>query len=250
MLACVLRRSRIDGAKHAAGVIKLLITRLRQAWPQTHFIVRGDSGFCRQRLIRWCERSQVSDVIGMAQNKRLNATVQPWERQLQAQFECTDVKQRMIGEFSYCASSWNKPRRVITRLEYGQRGNNPRYIVSNLDRDASWLYDELYCQRGEAENRIKETQLDLFGTRTSGQKFLTNWMRVMRSALAYALMNRRQDMALKGTDLARATAATVRTRLLKIGPAVIRNTRRIRISLASSLRAKNRGIGASVKFAG
>lgn len=233
MLACVLRRSRIDGAKHAAGVIKLLITRLRQVWPQTHFIVRGDSGFCRQRLIRWCERSQVSYVIGMAQNKRLNATVQPWERQLQAQFECTDVKQRMIGEFSYCASSWNKPRRVITRLEYGQRGNNPRYIVSNLDRDAGWLYDELYCQRGEAENRIKETQLDLFGTRASGQKFLTNWMRVMLSALAYTLMNRLRDMALKGTDLARATAATIRTRLLKIGAAVIRNTRRIRILLAS-----------------
>jgi hypothetical protein len=122
---------------------------------------------------------------------------------------------------------------VITRLEFGSQGANPRFIVTNLDGLPADLYDEVYCQRGEAENRIKETQLDLFGTRASCHKFLANWLRILFSALAYTLMQRLREIALKHTDLAKATAATIRVRLLKIGAAVIRNTRRIRILLAS-----------------
>lgn len=121
----------------------------------------------------------------------------------------------------------------MTRLEFGSQGINPRFIVTNLDRPAEALYDNLYCQRGEAENRIKETQLDLFGTRASCQKFLANWLRVMFSALAYTLMQRLREIALAATELATATATTIRVRLLKIGAAVIRNTRRIRILFAS-----------------
>jgi hypothetical protein len=233
MLACVLRRSRIDGAKHAAAVIKLIVTRLRQAWPEVRIIVRGDSGFCRQRLIRWCERQRVCYVIGLARNARLHQCVDGWERLMQHSFEESQKKQRIIREFIYAAQSWDCPRRVITRLEFGSQGNNPRFIVTNLDRPADELYDTLYCQRGEAENRIKETQLDLFGTRASCHKFIANWLRVMFSALAYTLMQRLRDIALIGTDLAKATAATIRVKLLKIGAAVIRNTRRIRILLAS-----------------
>jgi hypothetical protein len=184
MLACVLRRSRIDGAKHAAAVIKLIVTRLRQTWPAVRIIVRGDSGFCRQRLIRWCERHAVGYVIGMARNARLQRHVAGWEQAMELAFHDTGAKQRMIGQFSYAAKSWDRERRLITRLEFGAQGTNPRFIVTNLDRPADALYDDLYCQRGEAENRIKETQLDLFGTRASCHKFLANWLRILFSALA------------------------------------------------------------------
>lgn len=233
MLACVLRRSRIDGAKHAAAVIKLIVTRLRQAWPAVRIIVRGDSGFCRQRLIRWCERNDVGYVIGMARNARLHRCVEGWEGSMEQSYAESGTKQRMIREFLYAAQSWDQPRRVITRLEFGSQGTNPRFIVTNLEQAAEVLYDDLYCQRGEAENRIKETQLDLFGTRASCHKFLANWLRLMFSALAYTLMQRLREIALANTDLATATAATIRVRLLKIGAAILRNTRRIRILLAS-----------------
>lgn len=233
MLACVLRPSKIDGAKHAAAVIKLLIGRLRQAWPNTRLIVRGDSGFCRQRLLRWCERSQVRYVIGLARNARLHAAVEPLETQMAEAYLRDGTKQRLIGELRYAAHSWNRERRVITRLEYGSQGTNPRFIVTNLDGDAETLYDRLYCQRGEAENRIKEAQLDLFGTRASCPRFVANQFRLLLAALAYTLMIRLRELALKATELERATAATIRSRLLKIGAAILRNTRRVRVMLAS-----------------
>lgn len=233
MLACVLRRSRIDGTKHAAAVIRLLVTRLRQAWPEARIIVRGDSGFCRQRLIRWCERNRVGYVIGVARNARLHRIVAGWERELEARYTISGIKERQIREFRYAAGSRDRERRIVTRLEFGAQGANPRFIVSNLDRPADELYDGLYCQRGEAQNRIKETQLDLFGTRASSPKFLANWLRTLFSALAYTLMQRLREMALAGTDLSRASAATIRVKLLKIGTAVIRNTRHIRILFAS-----------------
>ena len=233
MLCCVLRRSRIDGAKHAAAVIRLIVTRLRQAWPQVKIIVRGDSGFCRQRLLRWCERKAVGYVVGVARNKCLHKKVEAWESELETAFIQSGVKQRMIREFRYAADSWAIERRIVTRLEYGTQGTNPRFVVTNLDLPADHLYDTLYCQRGEAENRIKEAQLDLFGTRASCHKFLANWLRLMFAALAYTLMQRLREIALAGTELARATASTIRVRLLKIGAAILRNTRRVRIMLAS-----------------
>jgi hypothetical protein len=233
MLACVLRPSRIDGAKHAAAVIRLIVTRLRQAWPLVRIIVRGDSGFCRQRLIRWCERASVGYAIGVARNLRLHRYVATWEQELEAAFLRDGTKQRMIREFRYAADSWNVERRVVTRLEYGSQGTNPRFVVTNLDLPAADLYDLLYCQRGEAENRIKEAQLDLFGTRASCHRFLANWLRLMFAALAYTLMQRLREIALTGTELAQATASTIRVKLLKIGAAILRNTRRVRILLAS-----------------
>jgi hypothetical protein len=233
MLACVLRPSRIDGAKNAAALIKLLVARLRQAWPEVRIIVRGDSGFCRQRLLRWCERSGVRYIIGLARNARLQARVQYAERMLQDEYERSGIKQRLIGEFAYAAQSWDIERRVITRLEYGSLGNNPRFVVTNLAGEAGQLYERLYCQRGEAENRIKEAQLDLFGTRASCHRFAANQLRLLFAALAYTLMQRLRELALKGSELERATAATIRVRLLKIGAAIVRNTRRVRVLLAS-----------------
>jgi len=233
MLACYLRRSRIDGAKNATALLKGLIARLRQAWPKVKIIVRGDSGFCRQRLIRWCERAGVNYVIGVARNARLEVTVAMVELALKEQYEQSGLKQREIGEFRYAADSWDIERRVITRLEYGALGTNPRFVVTNLEGEASELYEQLYCARGEAENRIKEAQLDLFGTRASCHKFLANQMRLLLAALAYTLMQRLRELALCGSELAHATAATIRVRLLKIGAAIVRNTRRVRVLLAS-----------------
>jgi hypothetical protein len=233
LLACVLRRSRIDGAKNAAAVIRLLVARLRQAWPQVRIIVRGDSGFCRQRLLRFCERAGVGYAIGLARNARLEARVAYAELMLADEYGRSGIKQRLIDEFAYAAETWNLERRVITRLEYGAQGTNPRFVVTNLASDATDLYERLYCARGEAENRIKEVQLDLFGTRASAHKFAANQLRVLLAALAYTLMQRLRELGLKATELERATAATLRVRLLKIGAAVVRNTRRVRILLAS-----------------
>jgi hypothetical protein len=164
---------------------------------------------------------------------RLQARVQYAEAMLADEYEHSGIKQRLIDEFVYAADSWDIERRVITRLEHGAQGNNPRFVVTNLAGDAQQLYDRLYCQRGEAENRIKEAQLDLFGTRASCHRFAANQLRLLLAALAYTLMQRLRDLALKGSELERATAATIRVRLLKIGAAVVRNTRRVRILLAS-----------------
>jgi hypothetical protein len=237
MLACYLRPSRIDGARHAAAVIKLIIRRLRQAWPATRFIVRADSGFCRRRLLQWCERSGVGYIVGLARNARLHAAVEVAEASLADAYTASGSKQRLIGEFSYAAKSWRRERRVITRLEYGAQGTNPRFVVTNLQGDPDALYDTLYCQRGEAENRIKEAQLDLFGTCASCSRFMANSManplRLLLAALAYTLMQRLRALALQDTELQRASAATIRVRLLKIGTAILRNTRRVRVMLAS-----------------
>jgi len=233
LLACVLRRSRIDGAKRAAAVIKRLVARLRQAWPAVKIIVRGDSGFCRQRLLRFCERAGVGYATGLARNARLEARVAVAELMLADAYARTGAKQRWIDEFTYAADTWNVERRVITRLEYGAQGTHPRFVVTNLSDDATALYERLYCARGEAENRIKEVRLDLFGTRASAHKFAANQLRVLLAALAYTLMQRLRELALKATELERATAATLRVRLLKIGAAVVRNTRRVRLLLAS-----------------
>ena len=233
MLACVLRRSRIDGAKNATAVLKLLVARLRQTWPEVRIIVRGDSGFCRQRLLRRCERWGVHYIVGVARNARLEAQVPYAEAMLADEYARAQTKQRLIGEFRYGAESWDIERRIITRLEYGAQGNNPRFVVTNLEGDAIQLYEDLYCARGEAENRIKEAQLDLFGTRASCHRFAANQLRLLLAALAYTLMHRLRELALQGTELARATAGTIRVRLLKIGAAILRNTRRVRVMLAS-----------------
>ena len=233
MLACYLRRSRIDGAKNTTALVKKLVHRLRQSWPKVEIILRADSGFCRQRLMRWCERNAVGYVLGLARNARLQSIVELAEVAMADRYEATNLKQREIGEFTYAADTWEIERRVITRLEYGAQGTNPRFIVTNLDTEAETLYDDFYCQRGEAENRIKEAQLDLFGTRASCHKFLANQFRLLLAALAYTLMQRLRELALQGSELGNACAATVRVRLLKIGVAIMRNTRRIHLMFAS-----------------
>jgi len=233
LLCAYLRPSRIDGAKHSAAIWKLLVKRLRQQWPQVRIVFRGDSGFCRQRIINYCERASVHYIVGLARNPRLQQITEFLELAMKEEFQLTGVKQRQIGEFRYAAQSWTTERRVITRLEYGH-GGNPRYVVTNLEGDAAELYDDVYCQRGEAENRIKQAQVGLFATRTSCQQFQSNQLRMLLAALAYVLIERLRALALEGTALATAQVDTLRIKLLKVAAAITRNTRRVCLHFASS----------------
>ena len=234
LLCAYLRPSRIDGAKHAGAILKLLVKRLRQKWPQVRIVFRGDSGFCRQRILNYCERAGVHYIVGLARNPRLQGITEFLELAMKDEFERSGLKQREVGKFVYAAQSWAHERRVITRLEYGEQGNNPRYVVTNLTGAAQALYDDLYCQRGEAENRIKEAQVGLFATRTSCQHFQGNQLRVLLAALGYCLIERLRALALQGTALATAQVDTLRIKLLKVAAVVTRNTRRIRLYLASN----------------
>ena len=234
LLCAYLRPSRIDGARHAAAILKLLVTRLRQAWPGVKIVFRGDSGFCRQRILNYCERADVHYIVGLARNTRLEQMTEFVELAMKDAYGASGIKQRELGEFVYAAQSWARERRVITRLECGPQGTNPRYVVTNLSGDPQALYDHLYCQRGEAENRIKEAQVGLFATRTSCQHFHSNQLRVLLAALGYVLIERLRAHALQGTALANAQVDTLRIKLLKLAAVVTRNTRRIRLYLASN----------------
>jgi Transposase DDE domain group 1 len=234
LLACVLRPSDRDPASVVTALVKRLLVPLRRAWPKTKIVVRADSGFCRPRVLTRLERWGVSYVIGLQKNSRLAQQVGLAELALADEYQRTQTKQRLIGEFEYAAHTWDKPRRVIARLEHGEQGANPRFIVTDLAGSAQSLYERRYCARGEAENRIKEAQLDLFGRRASCHKFQANQLRLLLAALAYTLMINLRRLALQGTELANACTATIRTRLLKIGAAILRNTRRVRVLLASA----------------
>ena len=234
MLACVLRPSDRDPASVVSALIKRLLVPLRRAWPKTKIIVRADSGFCRPRVLQRLERWGVSYIIGLQKNSRLNGTVALAELALAEQYASKKTKQRMFGEFEYAAATWDRTRRVIARLEHGEQGTNPRFIVTDLPGSAQALYERRYCARGEAENRIKEAQLDLFGRRASCHRFHANQLRLLLAALAYTLMIKLRRLALAGTELAQACTATIRTKLLKIGAAIVRNTRRVRVLLASA----------------
>lgn len=232
LLVAYLRPSRIDAAKHAGAVLKHLVARLRQAWPRVRIILRADSGFCRRRLLAWCERNAVGYVIGLAKNARLNAATESVRAHLAQRFTERGRKQRRITEFRYAAKTWSCERRVISRLEHGPQGDNPRYIVTNLRGAAERLY-ERYCARGEMENRIKEAQLGLFADRLSSHYFQINQFRLLLASLAYVLIERLRALALGGTDWASAQVTTLRVKLLKIGAVILKNTRRIRVLLAS-----------------
>ena len=233
LLVAYLRPSKIDAAKHSWAILALLVKRLRQAWPAVRLILRGDSGFCRPRLLGWCERHAVGYIVGLAKNPRLAALAEPWLVDAKAGFAETGDKQRRFGEFRYAAKTWTVERRVITRIEHDRLGANPRYVVTNLPGAPEALYKQLYCARGDMENRIKE-QFELFADRTSCHKWWPNQFRLLLAGLAYSLLTAVRRLGLSGTELARAQAGTIRLKLLKIGAVIWRNTRRIRFCLSSA----------------
>lgn len=234
LLVSYLRPSKIDGAKHSWAILSLLVKRFRQEWPGVKIIIRADSGFCRHRMLTWCERHNVDYIIGIAKNKRLQAMAAHLMKKAQANFESTMEKQRLFEWIRYGAKSWDNEKRVIVKAEHGTKGANPRFVVSSLTGEAQILYDDLYCARGDMENRIKEQQLCLFAGRTSCHSWYANQFRLLLSSLAYILIEGIRRLALQGTDLARAQSSTIRLKLFKIGAVIIRNTRRIRFLMSSN----------------
>jgi hypothetical protein len=211
-----------------------LVKRLRQAWPGVQIIFRGDAGFCRWRMLAWCERHGVGYIVGLAKNARLNALTATLQAEAADCWAASGAQVRWFTELYYAAASWNRKRRVIAKLEHSAKGANPRYVVTNLEGDGRHLYEKLYCARGEMENRIKEQQLDLFADRTSCHRWWPNQFRLLLSSLAYTLLEAIRRLALRGTELARAYVGTIRLKLLKIGAVILRNTRRVRFLLASA----------------
>ena len=234
LLVAYLRPANIDAARHAWAVLKLLVARLRQAWPKVKIIFRGDSGFCRWRLLRWCEDHGVKYLVGLAKNARLLGLAREFLAQAQRDFQSQQQKQRRFGEVRYAAASWDHERRVLVKAEHTDQGSNPRFVVTNLEGEAQLLYDRVFCARGEMENRIKEQQLGLFADRTSCHGWWANQFRLLLSSGAYVLLERLRALALAGTELARAQVGTIRGKLLKIGAVVLRNTRQVRLLLSSS----------------
>jgi hypothetical protein len=196
--------------------------------------MRADSGFCRWRMLRWCEGHQVNYIVGIAKNARLHTLSAKLQHRAERKYRKRSAKVRLFAQFKYKANTWDRKRRVLAKAEHSERGANPRYVVTNLSGAAQRLYDELYCARGEIENRIKEQQLGLFSDRTSCHEWWANQFRLLLSSCAYVLMETLRRLGLRTTELARAQVATIRLKLLKIGAVVVRNTRRIRIWFSSA----------------
>ena len=234
LLVSYLRPSKIDGAKHSWAILSLLVKRFRQKWPGVKIIIRADSGFCRHRMLKWCDRHNVDYIIGIAKNKRLQDSAAFLMNKAQENFEHTNEKQRLFAWIRYGAKSWGSERQVIAKAEHGEKGSNPRFVVSSLTGDSQKLYDDLYCARGEMENRIKEQQLGLFADRTSCHAWYANQFRLLLSSLAYILIEGIRRLALQGTEFARAQSSTIRLKLFKIGAVIIRNTRCIRFLMSSN----------------
>jgi len=172
--------------------------------------------------------------VGIARNKRLEQTIEPSMQRIERLVELSGEKQRQFVHFQYAAKTWKQPRQVIAKLEVTDKGRNPRFIVTNLEGEQQALYDNLYCARGDMENRIKEQQMGLFADRASAHYWWANQFRLLLSSLAYVLMEGIRRLALHGTELARAQVGTIRLKLLKIGAVILRNTRRIRFLLSSA----------------
>jgi hypothetical protein len=238
LLCARLRTADQDAAAGCQAEVERLVNQIRQVWPTVPIILRADSGFCREELMKWCEEHGISYVLGLARNARLRRWIEAQMQAAAQQYQATQQPARVFTEFVYetTTGSWSQARRVIAKAEYLAKGENPRFVVTNLPVEA-WsaqpLYEELYCARGEMENRIKE-QFSLFASRVSAETLRANQLRLYFSALAYVLVYGLRRLALAGTELASAQAITIRLRLLKIGAQIRVTTRKVWISLASS----------------
>ena len=235
-LLCARQRvSNQDAAAGGVAELHRIVAQIREAWPEVRIIVRGDSGFCRDELMSWCEENGVDYVLGLARNERLRERIDEAMQQAAQTQQQTGQPARIFTEFDYrTRRSWSRARRVVAKAEQLEGKQNPRYVVTSLDAE-SWpaqqLYEQLYCGRGEAENRIKE-QLSLFSDRMSSETLRANQLRLYLSSLAYVLLVALRRLGLEGTVWARAQTETIRRGLLKIGAQVKVSVRRVYLSLA------------------
>jgi Transposase DDE domain group 1 len=241
ILCARLRQSNSDAAAGSLAEIQRIVAEIRAAWPQVKIILRGDSGFCRNELMSWCEANRVDYVLGLARNQRLRRIIGPQMWEATEQWGKTGKPARVFSEFSYKTKKrkkggWDRERRVVAKAEHIDGKENPRFVVTSLKAEqwaAQTLYEELYCARGEMENRIKE-QFSLFADRVSSETMRANQLRLYLSSMACVLVCGLRRLGLKGTELEKAQAGTIRTRLLKIGAQVRVSVRRVYLALAAS----------------
>lgn len=237
LLAAKLRTADRDAADGALDEVKRLVAEIREAWPDVKIWLRGDSGFCREDLMAWCEANSVDYVFGLAKNARLLRPIADELKTAQRNAEKTGAPAREYKELKYATvDTWSKERRVVAKAEWTGGEANPRFVVTSLSIDRAstrFLYEDVYCARGEMENRIKECQRDMFADRMPAATLRVNQLRLWFSAMAYVLMCALRRIALAGTKLANATCATIRLKLLKIGALVTTSVRRVKIAFAS-----------------
>ncbi len=236
LLCSRLRRSNIDASADSVEELEPLVARIRQRWPAVQIWLRGDSGFCRENLMAWCESEGIDYVFGLAQNARLKKQIEAEMGAAEKQYEQTKASARVFTEFLYATEkTWSRERRVIAKAEHLDKGANPRFVVTSLSAEkkpAQELYEKVYCGRGEMENRIKEQQLDLFADRTSTGKMWSNQLRLYFSSIAYVLLQTLRRTALAGTELEKAQCGTIRLKLLKIGAQIRVTVRKVWVSLS------------------
>ena len=241
VLCARMREANHDAAYGCLQEIQRIVKQIRMAWPEVRIVLRGDSGFCRNELMSWCENNGVDFLFGMARNPRLRRIIGRQMHEAAVQWKETGKPARVFTEFEYSTKKtkkggWDRERRVVAKAEHIDGKENPRFVVTSLASER-WagraLYEELYCERGNMENRIKE-QFSLFADRVSAETMRANQMRLYLSAMAYVLVSGLRRVGLKGTELAQAQVSTIRIRLLKIGAQIRVSVRKVWVSMASS----------------
>jgi len=238
VLCARLREANHDAAFGCLAEIKKIVTQIRTAWPEVKIVLRGDSGFCRNELMSWCEANRVDFVFGLARNQRLRKIVGAGMHEAAEQWNRTGKPARVFSEFPYRTKKtkkggWDRERRVVAKAEHIDGKENPRFVVTSLTDESRKLYEEIYCARGDMENRIKE-QFSLFADRVSAETMRANQLRLYLSAMAYVLVSGLRRLGLKATELAEAQVSTIRTKLLKIGAQIRVTVRKVWVSMASS----------------
>lgn len=238
LLSAQLRSAKIDPAKGALTDLKRIVAHIRKRWPRVSILVRGDSGFCRDTIMDWCEREGIDYVFGLAKNPRLLKEIAEELKAVEVESGKTGDMARSFKNLRYqtIQKTWSRTRRVIAKAEHLNKGSNPRFVVTSLPQrgfPAAIVYETIYCERGEMENRIKEQQLGLFADRTSTATMRGNQLRLYFSSIAYILMHDLRRLALKGTELERAQCTTIRLKVLKIGAQIHVTVRRVWIRMAA-----------------
>ena len=238
LLAAKLRPASVDAAAGTVKEVARIVRQIRERWPQVRILVRADSGFAREELMAWCEANGVEFLFGLAKNDRLIANIQGELARAEAKHQRCGKPARYFKEFMWrTRRSWSRKRRVIGKAEFTDGEANPRFVVTSLRRTEckpKFLYEKIYCARGEMENRIKECQLDLYADRTSTATMRANQLRLWFASFAYVLLCALRRIGLHHTDFTKASCGTIRLKLLKIGALVTISVRRIKVALASS----------------
>ena len=238
LLVAKLRRADLDAAAGAVEEVARLVARIRARWPRTRILLRADSGFARDDLMAWCEANGVDFLFGLAQNERLIAEIKTELELVAAKSQRTGRPERRFKSFMWTTrASWSRSRRIVAKAEWTRGEANPRFVVTSLRRDecgAKYLYEKVYCARGDMENRIKECQLDLYADRTSAATMRANQLRLWFYSMAYVLLCALRRIGLHDTEFAQASCGTIRLKLLKIGALVRISVRRIKIAMASA----------------